>query len=108
MIMRWLLGSIFAIFLNNNTMFASEYDQFTVTKVISGCKYFMVKTPVWEVIAESWMCSKPSVGDTGTGDLIGYFAKPVKLNGTSCDLWVETWGSSSTVEDRLADKCEIK
>ena len=101
-------GTILFILTSSSEALAGENDSFTVTKIIPGCKYFIIETPAWEVVAEEWTCSKPSEGDTGTGDLIGYFARHVKLNGSSCDLWVETWGGSSTVNDRISSKCGIK
>lgn len=86
---------------------AGEDDPFTIVKVIPGCSYFIAETPTWYVVAEDWMCSMPSEGDTGIGNLITYSSTKVQLNGTSCDLWVETWGGESTVIDRLKQKCNL-
>ena len=84
---------------------AADDDPFTVVKVLGDCKYFIARGPVWYAIAEPWMCSKPSEGDSGTGNLVTYSSTKVTLNGSKCDLWIETWGGESTVLDRLQSKC---
>jgi hypothetical protein len=95
------------LYMVSTPAIAAEDDPFVVVKVTPGCNYFIAETPRWYAVADDYLCSMPSEGDTGTGNLITYSSTDVLLNGSSCSLWIETWGSESTVVERLKEKCDL-
>jgi hypothetical protein len=111
MLKKYLILSLFmtatGLSMASEPAMAADDDPFVVVKVIPGCNYFIAETPSWYAVAEDYLCSMPGEGDQGSGNLITYFATDVQLNGSSCTLWVETWGGESTVVQRLKEKCDL-
>lgn len=79
---------------------------FEVVGAVRGCKYFVAEQGASYSLVEEWLCFRPSQGDRGYGDISSYGLKEVKLNGSTCAVYVDDWflGRSRSAE-RLRDKC---
>jgi len=94
-----------AILLNPEPQ-ATGPDAFEVVGAVRGCKHFVAEQNGFLSLIEDWLCSRPSKGDTGTGDISSPDMKEVTLSAQRCTLYVDDWlMSKSRAADKLADKC---
>jgi len=85
---------------------ASGPEGFEVVGAIRGCKYFLAEQNASLSLVEEWLCFRPSVGETGRGDISSPGTKEVTLSGRRCTVYVDDWlMSKSRAADKLADKC---
>lgn len=103
------LREVFAVhdLLKGDAGDEDDRPRFEVTYAIRGCKYFVAEQGANYSLVEDWLCSRPSKGDVGYGDIDGYGFKEVKLNGSSCTVYVDDWLlSKSRATEKLLDKCD--
>lgn len=101
--MKILKKIIFLSSLIGLQVFAEDFE---VIQSIRGCKYFIAEQGYDYILAEDWMCSRPSKGDKGIGKLDGYGSKKVKLEGIKCEVYVDDYMlSKSRAIEKMLDKC---
>lgn len=84
----------------------SDGPDFTVVSVIPKCKYFVAETPKGYSVVDEHLCPRPSRSDKGYGDLNKYSSVTVKLNGSSCSVWIDNYMMSKSSSLALqAKKC---
>lgn len=85
----------------------SDGPAFTVVSAVPGCRYFVAQDSQWHSLIEEQTCRRPREGDTGYGNLSNYGPVTLKLSGSSCSAWVDSYMMSrSSSLKRQAERCK--